>query len=93
MRLRKLLFLPIILLLLYGCSEKEGAAYVEGLLYLDGKAVKVEILDGIITRVESLKNVSDFPEVYLAPGLIDIQINGYMGVDFSDQDLSPDHDA
>jgi hypothetical protein len=42
---------------LSGCADKEGATYVEGLLYLDG-----------------------FPEVFLAPGLIDIQVNGYMGM-------------
>lgn len=78
-----------------GCTEKKEAAYVEGLLYLDGKAVSVEIVDGVISQVKAIKVGSDFPEVYLAPGLIDIQINGYMGVDFSDQDLSPDqmHEA
>lgn len=68
---------------------------MEGLLYLDGKAVSVEIVDGVISQVKAIKVGSDFPEFYLAPGLIDIQINGYMGVDFSDQDLSPDqmHEA
>lgn len=27
---------------------------------------------------------------YIAPGLIDLQINGFLGVDFSDQDLTPE---
>ena len=80
---------------MFGCTEKNGAAYVEGLLYLDGNPVSIEIVDGIISQVKPLAKGSDLPEVYLAPGLIDIQINGYMGVDFSDQELSPDmmHEA
>lgn len=80
---------------MFGCTEKNGAAHVEGLLYLDGKPVSIEIVDGIISQVKPLAKGSDLPEVYLAPGLIDIQINGYMGVDFSDQNLSPDmmHEA
>lgn len=84
-----------ILMSVFGCSEKEGAAYVEGLLYQDGKAVSIEIVDGLISRVKPLAKASGVPEVYLAPGLIDIQINGYMGVDFSDQELSQDmmHEA
>jgi len=79
----------------FGCTEKTGATYVEGLLYLDGNPVSIEIADGIISQVKPLAKGSDLPEVYLAPGLIDIQINGYMGVDFSDQNLSPDmmHEA
>ena len=95
MKIRTCIYTLFLMLLLHSCTDKEGAAYVEGLLYLDGKPVSIEIVDGIITQVKSLTGKSDFPEVYLAPGLIDIQINGYMGVDFSDQDLNPDkmHEA
>ncbi len=80
---------------MFGCTEKNGAAYVEGLLYLDGNPVSIEIVDGKISQIKPLAKGSDLPEVYLAPGLIDIQINGYMGVDFSDQELSPEmmHEA
>jgi len=85
--------LPSILLLLVSlsaCTGKKEAAYLEGLLYLDGEPVRIEIKDGKISRIKHLAASADIPEVYLAPGLIDIQINGYMGVDFSDQELTPD---
>jgi len=95
MKLRIRYFIPFILMTVFGCTEKEDVAYVEGLLYLDGKPVRIEIVDGLISRVKPLNNGAEVPEVYLAPGLIDIQINGYMGVDFSDQELSQDmmHEA
>jgi len=76
------------MIFLSGCTDKEGATYVEGLLYEDGEPVRIEIVDGIITQIEKFRSSADKPEVYLAPGLIDIQVNGYMGVDFSDQELT-----
>jgi N-acetylglucosamine-6-phosphate deacetylase len=61
---------------------------VEGIYYLDQKPVSIEIADGKIAKIKTLSSGSERPEVYVAPGLIDIQINGYMGIDFLDQDLS-----
>ena len=62
---------------------------LEGLLYLDQKPVSVEIKDGTIVSVRPIEKLSDEKHpVYIAPGLIDIQINGYLGVDFSDQNLN-----
>ena len=57
---------------------------IEGILYVDNSPVAIEIEDGIITKIERLKKLSDNNEPYfIAPGLIDIQINGYSGVSFS----------
>ncbi len=62
---------------------------LEGLLYLDKKPVSVEIKDGKIINVQPIENLSDPNHpVYIAPGLIDIQINGFMGVDFAGQNLN-----
>ncbi len=61
---------------------------IEGFLYLDGTPVSVKILNGMITEITHLPVASGLPKVYVAPGLIDIQINGYMGIDFSDQELT-----
>jgi len=73
---------------LYGCTENKEATYVEGMLYLDGEPVRIEIVDGKIAQIKQLGSSTGLPEVYLAPGLIDIQVNGYKGVDFSDQELT-----
>ena len=88
MNFRSFYIILLVMLSLHACTENKDASYVEGLLYLDGEAVRIEIVDGYITQIEPLRSGSSLPEVYVAPGLIDIQVNGYMGVDFSDQELT-----
>ena len=57
---------------------------VEGIYYLDSSLVSVEFKDGIITKVEKIEKFSgDEQPLYIAPGLIDIQVNGYSSVSFS----------
>ena len=92
MTTRTIFFASLILFSLNSCTEKRSVNskdtnFVEGLLYLDEEPVSIEIADGRIAKIKHLSSGSDIPEVYIAPGLIDIQINGYMGIDFADQDL------
>ena len=57
---------------------------IEGLLYLDHSPVSIEITDGKISEIKRLKNIpEDFPKVYIAPGFIDNQVNGFAGVTFA----------
>lgn len=57
---------------------------IEGIDYLDYSPVAVEIANGKIVKVERLNKLSDENKhIILAPGLIDIQVNGYRSVSFS----------
>ncbi len=57
---------------------------VEGLLYYDYSPVSIEIEGGIITQINRLKEVpDDFPQVIIAPGFFDNQVNGFAGVSFA----------
>lgn len=57
---------------------------VEGINYLDNSPVSVEIANGKIIRVERLNRLSEVNEqLFIAPGLIDIQVNGYLSISFS----------
>ncbi|PID91884.1 MAG: N-acetylglucosamine-6-phosphate deacetylase [Bacteroidetes bacterium] len=99
MRYAALVFAILIPLVLHSCkgsTHKDAPEFeppvaesgIEGLLCLDGQAVRIEIAGGEIVAIKPLPAAADQPAFYVAPGLIDIQINGYMGVDFSDQNLS-----
>ncbi len=56
---------------------------IEGLLYSNGKPVSVTIKDGLIVDVKRISSLSDKNRnAYIAPGLIDNQVNGFSGISF-----------
>ena len=77
-----------LLLLLLPTFESKYTNPVKGILYSDGRAVSIAMENGKIADIKRLNSDVDNTKIYLAPGLIDIQINGYMGVDFSGPDLT-----
>ena len=57
---------------------------VEGINYLDYSPIAIEIADGKIVSVERLNQLSkENEQIFIAPGLIDIQVNGYSAISFS----------
>lgn len=57
---------------------------IEGINYLDYWPVAVEIANGKIVKVERLNKLSEENNhIFIAPGLIDIQVNGYSSISFS----------
>jgi len=63
---------------------------VEGIFYLDGSPVTIEIdgaTIGNIIRKDKLDNPGS-ARVYVGPGLIDAQINGYVEIGFTDEGLT-----
>jgi len=73
-----ILFIPMII-----ANNSMAQTKVEGLLYLTKKPVSVEIMNGKIVRVNQIEKLSDEKHpVYIAPGLIDSQVNGFAGVSF-----------
>jgi N-acetylglucosamine-6-phosphate deacetylase len=56
---------------------------IEGLLYSNGKPVSVTLQDGLIVDVERISSLPDKGRnVFIAPGLIDNQVNGFSGISF-----------
>jgi N-acetylglucosamine-6-phosphate deacetylase len=61
---------------------------IEATHYETGKPIKVGIIDGKISNITEISGSGQLQNLYVAPGLIDNQINGYKGIDFSDNGLT-----
>jgi N-acetylglucosamine-6-phosphate deacetylase len=70
-------------------KEHKIQSSVTGIHYITGQPIRVEITDGMISGIaETGPPEAGTMNLFLAPGLIDNQINGYAGVDFSGSDLT-----
>lgn len=73
---------------------EQAIRFLEGLHYQNGHVIHVGIRKG---QIHSIHDVDEYvksePEIkavlpVLAPGLVDLQVNGYRGVDFNDPNLT-----
>jgi len=73
-------------------DEKSAATrVVQALHYETEKLVRVEIENGLIRNIsEAHAESAGGKKIYVAPGLIDNQVNGYRGTDFAEEPLSLD---
>jgi len=51
-----------------------------------GQCIRVLVEDGTITSIEESEETCDF---WISAGLIDLQVNGYAGLDFNGEDVVP----
>ena len=63
---------------------------INSIHYETGKPVKIEIRDKLICKISEISGSLQNQNLFVAPGLIDNQINGYKGVDFSETSLTAD---
>ncbi|MBN1482666.1 N-acetylglucosamine-6-phosphate deacetylase [candidate division KSB1 bacterium] len=72
-------------------GQGEHVSHIEGLFYLDQSPVRIDIKDGILSKIVRLpESDKSSYNSYIAPGFIDVQINGYASIDFSGADLTVD---
>jgi N-acetylglucosamine-6-phosphate deacetylase len=77
----KLLFFCLFLMIMNASSAQTT---IEGLLYLDKSPVSIEIANGKISRIRHIKKLAEgVKEIYIAPGFIDNQVNGFAGISFT----------
>lgn len=61
---------------------------ITGLHYQTGQPVEVAVQNGLVTSIIPVDSMASFKLPYIAPGLIDLQVNGYNGIDFNDTSLT-----
>ncbi|MFZ2340877.1 MAG: N-acetylglucosamine-6-phosphate deacetylase [Bacteroidales bacterium] len=61
---------------------------VSALHYDSGKPVRIKFSGGLISSIDEIPMSDELNDIFVSPGLIDNQVNGYRGVDFSDPAIS-----
>ena len=88
------IFVTLCIVLILATFSVKGASHdtltVSGHNYLDGETISIQIYNGKIVRMNRLPDDTSSVKIYVAPGLVDLQINGYLGYDFSDPKLTID---
>jgi N-acetylglucosamine-6-phosphate deacetylase len=83
--MKKFCGLIVFLLISLVVEAQSVVTQIEGIFYKDESPVRVEMLDGKITGITRIAELSEKSEkLYIGPGLIDNQVNGYYGVSFID---------
>jgi N-acetylglucosamine-6-phosphate deacetylase len=85
--------LHVLIILFITDTTLSAQDVIIGLHYYDHQPISVEIQDGEIVQITRLEKLPDgTPELFIAPGFIDNQINGFAGVSFAfgDSDLTPE---
>jgi N-acetylglucosamine-6-phosphate deacetylase len=86
--LKILLCLIVILFGNFLNAEDAMVNRVTGLFYLDGKPIEIEIKNDKIVALNRFDGGRHIPDLFVAPGFIDNQINGYVTVGFSSPGLT-----
>ncbi|MCX6333529.1 MAG: amidohydrolase family protein [Bacteroidia bacterium] len=83
--INKVFYIKFFVFILFSASACSGDNQeIAGLLYSDNKPVSVGISDGRITSVKHIgKLPADIHDIFIAPGFIDNQVNGFAGVSFT----------
>jgi N-acetylglucosamine-6-phosphate deacetylase len=61
---------------------------IEAKHFVTGKPISVSLEDGKVIDIQLLSQQRDYSLPYIAPGLVDLQLNGYRGFDFNTLPIS-----
>ena len=86
------LFMVMLITGLNNSMAGDDTMSIDGIFYLDDTPVKIEIANGIIKRIirKEKQEVPTASKIYVAPGLIDNQVNGYLSYAFAREGLTVD---
>ncbi len=71
-------------------QHPDVTAGLEGRDYRTGGSVRVSFQDGLIAAIEPLADANDGARPWIGPGLVDLQVNGYRGLDLNTLPLVPE---
>jgi N-acetylglucosamine-6-phosphate deacetylase len=63
---------------------------IKGRHYITGQAVEIQCEEEIITAINPCASEDAAEDRWLAPGLVDLQVNGFGGIDFQQDNLTTD---
>jgi len=64
---------------------------IKAIHFETGKPVRIKIKNGLIDEISEISPTAGKQNLFVAPGFIDNQINGYKSVDFSDLNLTTEN--